>query len=133
MPGIPAGTAWFVPIDERCVVQGVDGRVFAAGDATDFPVKHGGIGTQQADTAAASIAHLIGVADRPPPLRPVIRGMLLTGDRPMYLAARVIDGLGWHSEVYEQPPWPARQKVIAEELGPYLANLDAVGAPGNLP
>jgi sulfide:quinone oxidoreductase len=133
VPGIPAGSAWFVPIDERCVVQGVDGRVFAAGDATDFPVKHGGIGTQQADTAAASIAHLIGFGDRPPPLRPVIRGMLLTGDRPMYLAARVIDGLGWHSEVYEQPPWPARQKVIAEELGPYLANLDAVGAPGNLP
>jgi len=126
VPGIPAGTAWFIPIDERCLVPGTGGRVFAAGDATDFPVKHGGIGAQQADTAAAGIAHLLGVGERPAPLRPVIHGTLLTGDRPLYLAARVIDGLGWHSHVHEQPPWPARQKVVAEELGPYLANLDPV-------
>jgi len=124
--GIPAGTAWFVPIDGRCLVRGTGGRVFAAGDATDFPVKHGGIGAQQADTAAAGIAHLLGVGERPEPLRPVIHGTLLTGNRPLYLDARVIDGLGWHSHVHEQPPWPARQKVVAEELGPYLANLDPV-------
>ena len=45
--GIPAGARWFVPIDEWCVVGSTDGRVFAAGDATDFPVKQGGIGAQQ--------------------------------------------------------------------------------------
>ena len=58
--------------------------------------------------------------------------MLLTGDRPLYVTARVtkrvIAGLGWHSEVYEQPPWPADEKVVAEELGPYLANLDLASA-----
>jgi sulfide:quinone oxidoreductase len=124
LKGIPAGTGWFVPIDERCVVQGIDGRVFAAGDATDFEVKHGGIGAQQADTAAAGIAHLAGVGDRPPPFEPMIRGMLMTGGRPLYVAARVIAGLGWRSEAYEQPPWPAEQKIVAEELGPYLARLD---------
>ena len=124
--GIPAGTAWFIPIDERCLVRRTGGRVFAAGDATDFPVKHGGIGAQQADTAAAGIAHLIGVGERPEPLRPVIHGTLLTGDRPLYLDARIVDGLGWHSQVHEQPPWPGRQKVVAEELGPYLTNLDPV-------
>jgi len=128
VPGIPAGSAWFVPINERCIVQHTDGRVFAAGDATDFPVKHGGIGAQQGDTAVAGIAHLIGIGERPAPLRPVIRGTLLTGDRPLYLAARVVDGLGWHSEVHEHPPWPARQKVVAEELGPYLAKLHPVTA-----
>jgi sulfide:quinone oxidoreductase len=129
--GIPAGTAWFVPIDERCHVRGAGGQVFAAGDATDFPVKHGGIAAQQADTAAAGIAHLLGVGERPEPLRPVICGKLLTGDRPLYMAARVIDGLGWHSHVHEQPPWPARQKVVADELGPYLATLDPVNtSPG---
>ena len=125
IPGIPAGTGWFVPIDARCVVQGTGDRVFAAGDATDFPVKHGGIGAQQADTAAAGIAHLAGIGDRPAPLQPVIRGMLLGGERPLYLAARVIDGLGWRSQVYEQPPWPAEEKVIAEELGPYVRSLAA--------
>jgi sulfide:quinone oxidoreductase len=128
VPGLPAGTDWFVPVDQRCLVEETDGRVFAAGDATDFLVKHGGIGAQQADTAAAGIAHLAGCGQRPPPFEPVIRGMLLTGDRPLYLTAHVIAGLGWRSEVYEQPPWPADEKVVAEELGPYLANLGA--APG---
>ena len=60
----------------------------------------------------------------------MIRGMLLTGDHPLYLAAHVIDGLGWRSEVYEQPPWPADEKVVAEELGPYLANLDPTSTRG---
>jgi len=103
--GIAAGPGWFVPIDEHCVVHDSDGRVFAAGDATDFVVKHGGIGAQQADTAAAGIAHLAGIGERPPALAPVIRSTLLTGDRPLYLCARVVNGLGWRSEVYEEPPW----------------------------
>jgi len=125
VPGLPAGTDWFVPVDGRCVVEETEGRVFAAGDATDFPVKHGGLGALQADTAAAGIAHLAGVGERPPPFDPVIRGMLLTGDRPVYVAARVVAGLGWRSEVYEQPPWPTGQKVVAQELGPYLDKLEA--------
>lgn len=79
LAGIPAGMRWFVPVDERCVVTNGGGRVFAAGDDTDFPVKHGGIAAQQADTAAEGIVHLAGLGDRPDPLRPVIRGMLLTG------------------------------------------------------
>jgi sulfide:quinone oxidoreductase len=123
VPGLPAGTDWFVPVDERCLVQDADGRVFAAGDATDFPVKHGGIGAQQADAAAAGIAHLAGIGERPPPFKPVIRAMLLTGNDPLYFEAQVVAGLGWRSEVYEQPPWPADEKVVAEELGPYLTNL----------
>ena len=129
VPGLPAGTDWFVPIDQRCLVEATNGRVFAAGDATDFPVKHGGIGAQQADTAAAGIAHLAGCGQRPPPFDAVIRSMLLTGVHPLYLTAHVIAGLGWSSEVYEQPPWPADEKVVAEELGPYLANLDAAPGP----
>jgi sulfide:quinone oxidoreductase len=120
--GIPAGRNWCVPVDERCRVQDMDGRVFAAGDATDFVVKHGGIGAQQADLAAAGIAHLAGVGERPPRLEPLIRGKLSTGNDPLYIAARLADGLGWRSEVYEQPPWPADEKIVAEELRCYLAN-----------
>ena len=118
--GIPAGSRWFVPVNEWCVVPSTDGRVFAAGDVTDFPVKQGGIGAQQADTAAAGIAHLAGVGDRPAPFSPVIRGVLLTDARPVYMSARVIDGLGWQSQIHEQPPWPAQDKIVAEELGNYL-------------
>jgi sulfide:quinone oxidoreductase len=124
--GIAAGSRWFAPIDDWCVVPDTEGRVFAAGDATDFPVKQGGIGAQQADTAAAGIAHLAGLAARPPPLAPVIRGTLLTGTRPLYVAARVVDGLGWQSNIYEHPPWPSQEKIVAEELGDYIRKLDAV-------
>ena len=127
--GIPAGARWFVPIDEWCVVRFTDGRVFAAGDATDFLVKQGGIGAQQADTAAAGIAHIAGLGDPPPALHPVIRGTLLTGERPLYVAAHVIAGLGWQSEVYERPPWPPEDKIVAEELGPYLRKLEAAAPP----
>jgi sulfide:quinone oxidoreductase len=127
LPGVPAGARWFVPIDQRCRVQETPGHVFAAGDLTDFIVKHGGVGAQQADTAAAGIAHIAGAAERPAPLQPVIRGMLLTGGRPLYLTARLSDDVGWRSQVFDQPPWPPDQKVIAEELGPYLAGLDASG------
>ena len=124
IPGVPAGPGWFIPIDDYCRVEDSDGRMFAAGDATAYPVKHGGLGAQQADTAAAGIAHLAGFGERPPPFAPEIRGMLLTGERPLYLSAHVTAGLGWRSQVYETPPWPADSKVVAEELGPYLATLD---------
>jgi sulfide:quinone oxidoreductase len=113
----------FLSVDEHCRVRDTDGRIFAAGDATDLPVKHGGLGAQQADTAAAAIAHLAGVAGPPDALRPVIRGTLLTGREPLYLAAHLIAGQGWRAEIYEQPPWPLDDKVVAEELGPDLAGM----------
>ena len=59
--------------------------------------------------------------------KPVIRGMLLTGKKPLYLSAHVVGARGFHSELYEEPPWPADEKIVAEELGPFLARLDAGG------
>ena len=126
LPGIPSGTRWFAPTDPCCRVLDVSGHVFAAGDVTDLLVKHGGVGAQQADTAAAGIAYLAGATERPPaPLEPVIRGTLLTGDRPLYLAARLTTTRGIHSQLFDRPPWPPGQKIVAEELGPYLAKLDS--------
>ena len=119
----------FLPIDERCRVRDTDGHIFAAGDATNLVIKHGGLAAQQADTAAAGIALLAGVAESPPPLRPVIRGTLFTGREPLYLSAHLIAGQGWLAEVYDEPPWPADDKVIAEELGPYLRDLKPLPDP----
>jgi sulfide:quinone oxidoreductase len=121
MPG--AGVDRFLDVDEYCRVRDTDGVIFAAGDATDLPVKQGGVGAQQADTAAAGIAHLAGVGDAPPPLRPVIRARLLTGGPPLYLAAHLIAGRGWRAELFDRPPWRLEQKVVAEELGEYLDRL----------
>jgi sulfide:quinone oxidoreductase len=119
--GLPGGAVdRFINIDQHCRVKDTDGRVFGAGDATQTPVKHGSLSAQQADCAAAGIAHLAGAAGPPPPLRPVIRGALLTGETPLYLTASLIGPEGWQSEVHDTPPWPARQKIVADELGRYL-------------
>jgi sulfide:quinone oxidoreductase len=116
-----AGAHGFIPIDKHCAVPGTGGRVFAAGDATAFPIKHGGLGAQQADTAAAGIARLAGAEVEAASYHPVLHGVLLTGKDPLYLTARVVGGRGFESEVSTEPTWEAADKVTAEELGPYLA------------
>ena len=124
----PAGTSpyGFIPIDEHCAVPGTDGRIYAAGDVTAFPIKHGGLGAQQADTAAAGIARLAGADVEETVYEPVLRGKLLTGKTPLYLTGRVSRGYGLEAEVYDEPPWPGDDKIVAEELGPYLRSLTPV-------
>jgi sulfide:quinone oxidoreductase len=124
-PGIrdlPAAEDGFISIDNRCRVPHLGGRVFAAGDAASYPIKHGGLGAQMADVSAAGIAALAGAGEEPAPLRPVIRGVLYTGERPLYLTARIEDG-EVQSEVTTEQAWPADEKVVAEELGPFLRSL----------
>jgi sulfide:quinone oxidoreductase len=124
IPGLVAHAHGFLPIDAHCAVPGTDRRVFAAGDATAFPIKHGGLAAQQADTAAAAIARRAGAATESPPFSPDIRGKLLTGDGPLYLSARLAGAQGFDSQVSDMPLWPVDDKIVAEELGPYLAGLD---------
>ena len=125
--GLPGDANGFISIDSGCCVPGSDGRVFAAGDAAHYPVKHGGLGAQMADAAAAAIARLAGAAVEPEPFDPVIRAKLLTGAEPIYISSRAAGAEAFSSEVFEEPPWPAGDKVVAEELGPYLASLDRDG------
>ena len=58
------------------------------------------------------------------PFWPVIRGKVLGAGRPLFISARVVGAKGFESEVHETPPWPEDEKVVAAELGPYLAELD---------
>lgn len=120
---VPSVESGFVPIDDRCRVRGLGERVFAAGDMTDFPVKHGGLGAQMADVAAAGIAALAGDAPAPEPLLPVIRAVLHTGASPLYLTARM-ENNRMESEATTERAWPPDEKVVAKELGPFLATLD---------
>ena len=129
--GIPGGGAnGFLPIDKHCAVRGTGGHVFAAGDAANYPIKHGGLGAQMADAAAAAIAVLAGAQEKAPAFNPVIRGKLLTGRDPVYMSAHPVGAESFQSEVYDEPPWPVDDKVIAEELGPYLAGLDHAAHTG---
>ena len=59
VPGLPADADGFIPVDPYGRVPGVP-DVFAAGDATTFPLKQGGLATQQADAAAEAIAAELG-------------------------------------------------------------------------
>jgi hypothetical protein len=98
-------------------------HMFAAGDATNLLFKHGGLGAQQADVAAAGIAAMAGADVTPELLRPVIRASLHTGSEPLYITARIEDG-HVESEATAELRKPDDEKVMAEELGPFLRSLD---------
>jgi len=92
-----------------------------------YPIKHGGLGAEMADVAAAAIAKLAGAVESGPAFDPVIRGMLLTGSDPVYMTARPVGSESFASEVFDSPPWwPADDKVIAAELGQYLSRLEGL-------
>jgi sulfide:quinone oxidoreductase len=122
--GLPAAVNGFIPIDPHCQVRGVPG-VYAAGDATDFALKHGGIASQQADTAAQAIAALAGASVTPAPFHPVVHGILLTGGRPRFLSARVTGGQGFSSRITDEPTWSSPAKIAAKYLAPYLEQISA--------
>ncbi len=127
--GIPLGEHGFIRVDAYGRVRDVE-HVYAAGDAIDFPIKHGGVGSQQADVAARSIAAAAGADVKPEPFNPVIHGMLLTDDKPLYLTAKLTGGHGFSSQITDVPTWTPPSKIVAKYLAPYLEHLDreATGA-----
>ena len=106
--GIPCGRDGFIHTDAHGRLAGLDG-VFAAGDATAFPIKQGGLAAQQADAVAEAIAASVGVDIDPQPFRPILRGVLLTGGAPRYLRADISGGAGDDSTI------SSRALVVAAE------------------
>ncbi len=119
LAGVPATEPdAFVPVDEYGRVQGlVD--VYAAGDAVDFPVKQGGLAAQQADTVAAHVAQSHGARVDAPPFRPVLRGMLFTGDEPRFMRSDVA-GADPDVSATWYPLWWPPTKIAGRYLAPYL-------------
>ena len=79
LPGVPeTGLYGLIPIDGYGRVTGL-ADVYAIGDATDFPLKQGGIACLQADAAAGHIAARYGAPVTPQPFHPELRAVLLTG------------------------------------------------------
>jgi sulfide:quinone oxidoreductase len=125
--GLPADDDGFIPVDEHSRVKGIEG-VYAAGDGTTFPIKQGGLATQQADAAAEHIAHQLGGAGRPSPFRPVLRGKLLTGEESVNLSANVAGGTG-DPEVSAEYLWWPPHKIAARYLSPFLEHGDVHQEP----
>jgi sulfide:quinone oxidoreductase len=121
--GIPLSEHGFIRVTPYGQVLDLE-RVYAAGDATDFAVKHGGVSSQQADVVAQAIAALAGAAVIPEPFHPVIHGMLLTDSKPRYLTARITGGQGFSSEFSDEPTWDPKSKVVSKYLAPYLEQRD---------
>ncbi len=124
--GLRVSEHGFLAVDRFCRVPDA-GPVFAAGDAVDFAIKQGGVGSQQADVVAESIAKLAGAAVEPHAFDPVIRGMLLTDERPRYIAAKITGGHGFASHFSAEPIDGVTHKVAARYLAPRLEHLDRAG------
>ncbi|HEV3034449.1 MAG TPA: FAD-dependent oxidoreductase [Solirubrobacteraceae bacterium] len=125
--GIPLGEHGFIRVDPYGRVRDVE-SVYAAGDAIDFPIKHGGIGAQEADVVAQSIAALAGAPVTPEPFNPVIHGMLLTDEEPLFLTAKITGGAGFNSEITDTPAWEPPSKIASKYLAPYLDQQDRAPA-----
>jgi sulfide:quinone oxidoreductase len=129
--GVPTDGQGFIPTDDHGLVQGLEG-VFAAGDITTFPVKQGGLAAQQADAAAEAIGELAGADVEPEPFRPVLRGMILTGGRPVYARAE-LDHPGSQALMGPEPLWWPPGKIVGRYLAPFLAaHAGAIVAPPTL-
>ena len=130
LAGLPADARGFIPVDAHGRVAGAPG-VYAAGDATTFPVKQGGLATQQADAVAEAVAADLGLVPDPAPFRPVLRGLLLTGGAPLYLRAelggdREPTARTLRGEVSGRALWWPPGKVAGRYLAPYLGTARPV-------
>ncbi|MGD1049940.1 MAG: FAD-dependent oxidoreductase [Solirubrobacteraceae bacterium] len=129
IPGLPSDADGFLPVGDCGEVTGVS-RVYAVGDATDFPVKFGAIAAQQADAASAAIAAGAGARVAPMPFDGVVEGFLLRGRTSprLHFSARIEGGLAHDSCVGVRPSRTPEAKISARYLGPYLDELWASGA-----
>jgi sulfide:quinone oxidoreductase len=127
LSGVPCDPDGFIHSDEHGRVPDLD-DVYAIGDATTFPIKQGGIATQQADIVAALVARSASIDAREPQTRPVLRAILLTGHDPLYLTATITGGESVGSRVSAHCMWWPPHKVAARHLAPYLADRDEAPA-----
>ncbi len=120
LPGLPQRQNGFVQTDVGMHVAGLE-HVWAAGDATWFPIKQGGLAAQQADVAAKSIAVRAGAHVPIEAFQPVLRGLLVTGGAPTFLrSSRAHPGADVAAVGHEL--WSPATKLAARYLGPYSAN-----------
>jgi sulfide:quinone oxidoreductase len=120
--GVRANQWGFVATDAVGRVEGMD-DVYAAGDTTVYPIKHGGLATQQADRIAHTIAAGLGLTPHEVKVKPTLEVRLLGGERPLHLRIE-LDGFAQATAVTRaragsdgRPSWT---KVFGRYLTPYL-------------
>ncbi|MEV4422203.1 FAD-dependent oxidoreductase [Patulibacter sp. NPDC049589] len=132
--GLADGGDGFLRTDDEGRVDGCP-RVYAAGDVTAGHFKQGGLACQQADAAAGTIAEDLGVPGRTAAYRPVLRGLLVTGDAPEPLRRVLDERIDAAGELLMRPGGEHRPgawlggKVVGRHLAPYLAAREGPGSP----
>ncbi len=122
LTGIPCEQRGFIPTDAYGRVTDVD-DIFAAGDNTSFPIKQGGLATQQADAVASVIAEKAGAPVQAAPFEPILRGMLLTGGQDRFMRQEAGGGAG-EGEFAVRPLWWPPNKIVGRYITAYLYRLD---------
>jgi sulfide:quinone oxidoreductase len=117
--GLPSDEDGFIPIDQHARVRETP-DVYAAGDGANFPIKQGGLATQEADAAAAYIAARAGASVEPEPFHPVLRGKLLTGDESLHMRHDPSGGGGEGVASFDYLWWPPH-KVSGRYIAAWLA------------
>jgi len=127
LDGLPQRARGFVLTDVVMQVPGFD-RIWAAGDATAFPIKQGGLAAQQADVVARQIAARAGAHVPVGAFQPVLRGELITGGTPQFLRSALGNRSGDVAVAGPGIWWPPT-KLASGYLGRYLART--VGEEGS--
>jgi len=123
--GLPHDQDGFVPIDEHTRVLDLR-NVYCVGDAANYPLKQGGLATQQADVAALHVAAHAGAPVTAKPFRPVLRGRLLTGGAEQFFVKELRRPGGRTSDT---PLWWPPTKVSGRYLTPWLSTVDPRALP----
>jgi sulfide:quinone oxidoreductase len=124
IPGLPLDADGFIRIDRHGRVEALE-DVWAAGDATSFPIKQGGIACQQADAAAEAIAATAGAGNDPAPFEPVLRGVLITERASRFMRRDVSGAAGDDAKVMASAMWWPPTKIAGEELSRVLEDVGA--------
>jgi sulfide:quinone oxidoreductase len=97
--------------------------VYAAGDVTSLPIKQGGLGCQQADAAAETIAAGAGAAIEPQPYRALLQGVLLTEHDATLMRRDAADATDEVAGASTRALWWPPTKIAGRELARHIDDL----------
>ena len=120
--GVPSSQSGFIPVDALGAVADLE-HVYAAGDATTFPIKQGGLAAQQADVVAHTIAAGLGLATKQIRAPRVLYARLLEGERAVFVRTEFDwSGQPTHTTMLgsDDEHKAKAEKVIGRYLVPYL-------------
>jgi sulfide:quinone oxidoreductase len=128
---LPSDARGFLRVDRHGRVRDVP-DVYAAGDATHFPIKQGGLACQQADAAAEAIAARAGAAIEPRPYTALLQGVLLTERDATVLRRDTGEAGGEDTAASPQSLWWPPSKIAGRELARHIGGLPRNAIPTDI-